>query len=50
MTGALLALTLVAAPLVWMLARRRHGFPALARREAGPEVDAGRPDSEPASV
>ena len=34
LTGVLLALTLVAAPLVWMLARRRHGFPAVARRES----------------
>jgi uncharacterized protein len=34
-TGLLLGLTLVAAPLLWMLARRRHGFPALARREDG---------------
>ena len=33
LAGALLGLTLVAAPLVWMLARRRHGFPAVARRE-----------------
>jgi uncharacterized membrane protein YfcA len=39
MTGLLLALTLVAAPLVWMVARRRHGFPALARREADRESD-----------
>ena len=31
-TGAILAALLVLAPLLWMLVRRRHGFPALARR------------------
>jgi len=31
-TGLILALVLVFAPLLWMLVRRRHGFPALARR------------------
>jgi len=31
-TGIALALVLVFAPLAWMLVRRRHGFPALARR------------------
>ena len=31
-TGAVLAALLVLAPLLWMLVRRRHGFPALARR------------------
>jgi uncharacterized protein len=30
-TGLALALVLVFAPLLWMLVRRRHGFPALAR-------------------
>jgi uncharacterized protein len=33
LTGLLLGLTLVLAPLLWMVARRRHGFPAVARRE-----------------
>jgi uncharacterized protein len=31
-TGLALALVLVFAPLLWMLIRRRHGFPALASR------------------
>jgi uncharacterized membrane protein YfcA len=31
-TGLTLALVLVLAPLLWMLVRRRHGFPALASR------------------
>jgi uncharacterized membrane protein YfcA len=31
-TGIVLSLVLVFAPLAWMLVRRRHGFPALARR------------------
>jgi uncharacterized membrane protein YfcA len=31
-TGLTLALVLVVAPLLWMLVRRRHGFPALASR------------------
>jgi uncharacterized membrane protein YfcA len=31
-TGLILALVLVVAPLLWMLIRRRHGFPALASR------------------
>jgi uncharacterized membrane protein YfcA len=34
-TGLILALVLVFAPLLWMLVRRRHGFPALARRARG---------------
>jgi len=33
LTGLLLGLTLVLSPLLWMVARRRHGFPAVARRE-----------------
>ena len=32
-TGIILALVAVIAPVVWMLVRRRHGFPALARRK-----------------
>jgi hypothetical protein len=35
-TGIVLALVLVFAPLAWMLVRRRHGFPALARRSRRP--------------
>jgi uncharacterized membrane protein YfcA len=31
-TGIVLALVLVVAPVLWMLVRRRHGFPALASR------------------
>jgi uncharacterized membrane protein YfcA len=31
-TGLVLALVAVVAPLLWMLVRRRHGFPALASR------------------
>ena len=31
-TGLILGLVLVFAPLLWMLVRRRHGFPALASR------------------
>jgi uncharacterized membrane protein YfcA len=34
-TGLALALVLVFAPLLWMLVRRRHGFPALARSGRG---------------
>jgi uncharacterized membrane protein YfcA len=30
-TATILAITLVFAPVLWMLVRRRHGFPALAR-------------------
>ena len=48
MTGLLLALTLIAAPLLWMAARRRHGFPALAPRKADQGAD--EPDTEPAAV
>jgi uncharacterized membrane protein YfcA len=32
-TGVLLAVALLVAPPLWMLVRRRHGFPMLARRE-----------------
>jgi uncharacterized membrane protein YfcA len=32
-TGVLLAVTLLVAPPLWMLVRRRHGFPMLARQE-----------------
>jgi uncharacterized protein len=31
-TGIILALVLVVAPVLWMLVRRRHGFPAIASR------------------
>jgi uncharacterized membrane protein YfcA len=34
-TGLALALVAVFAPLLWMLVRRRHGFPALARSNRG---------------
>lgn len=52
--GVLLAITLVAAPLVWMAARRNLGLPALARTErriAAEATDgAGIAGDEPASV
>ena len=31
-TGIVLAAVLIVAPLLWMVVRRRHGFPALAPR------------------
>jgi thiol:disulfide interchange protein len=31
-TAIILAIVLVFAPVLWMLVRRRHGFPPLARR------------------
>jgi uncharacterized protein len=34
-TGIILALVAVIAPVLWMLVRRRHGFPALAPRKSG---------------
>jgi len=34
-TGIILALVVVFAPVLWMLVRRRHGFPALASRRSG---------------
>jgi uncharacterized membrane protein YfcA len=34
-TGILLALVVVFAPVLWMLVRRRHGFPALASTRSG---------------
>jgi uncharacterized protein len=34
-TGILLALVVVIAPVLWMLVRRRHGFPALASGSSG---------------
>jgi uncharacterized membrane protein YfcA len=34
-TGIILALVVVFAPVLWMLVRRRHGFPALASRKSG---------------
>ena len=36
-TGPVLLAVAIVAPLVWMIVRRRHGFPALARGER-PEV------------
>ena len=35
-TGLVLLAAAILAPLVWMIVRRRHGFPALARGD-GPE-------------
>jgi uncharacterized protein len=34
-TGIVLALVAVIAPVLWMLVRRHHGFPALARKSSG---------------
>jgi uncharacterized protein len=34
-TGIILLLALVIAPIVWMVVRRRYGFPALASRAHG---------------
>lgn len=46
-TGIILAALLVVAPLLWMLTRRRLGFPALARRtratDADPDPEVGHP-------
>jgi uncharacterized membrane protein YfcA len=36
-TGIILAAVLIVAPLLWMVVRRRHGFPALAPRGSPPE-------------
>jgi hypothetical protein len=36
-TGIILLAVLIVAPLVWMVVRRRHGFPALAARGATDE-------------
>jgi uncharacterized membrane protein YfcA len=33
-TGVILLIVAFVAPLLWMIVRRRHGFPALARRDA----------------
>jgi hypothetical protein len=35
-TGLVLLAVAIVAPLTWMIVRRRHGFPALARGD-GPE-------------
>ena len=35
-TGIILGLVLIIAPVLWMLVRRHHGFPALARRTRRP--------------
>ena len=58
-TVAILGVTLVAGPLLWMLARRRLGLPALAPRstrsvtrasiQAGRSVRSGEPVTEPGS-
>ena len=42
-TGVVLAGLVVVAPLLWMLTRRRLGFPALARRARPAERDDDRP-------
>ena len=35
-TGIILGVVLLLAPVLWMLVRRYHGFPALARRARRP--------------
>jgi hypothetical protein len=35
-TGVVLLVSLIVAPFLWMLVRRHHGFPALARVSAAP--------------
>ena len=32
-TGIILLLVLLIAPVLWMMVRRHHGFPAIARRQ-----------------
>jgi uncharacterized protein len=52
-TALVLVALLLTAPPVWMLIRRRHGFPALARQERGAAGDTSGGtdhDSEPESV
>ena len=41
LTGAVLVVALLVAPVLWMLVRRHFGFPALARRTAGTTAGAG---------
>jgi uncharacterized membrane protein YfcA len=48
-TGIILGLTLLFAPLLWMLVRRHYGFPALARRASGPAAGASSPQGKAAS-
>ena len=43
-TGITLALALVIAPVLWMLVRRRHGFPALASKTAAHDREHPRGD------
>lgn len=40
-TGTILIVVLAVAPVLWMLVRRHHGFPALARRNRPPAVPEG---------
>jgi uncharacterized membrane protein YfcA len=47
LTGLILAGVLSIAPPIWMLIRRRHGFPALARREPVNPADEASPASSP---
>ena len=39
-TGIILLLVLLIAPVLWMLVRRKHGFPAIARRQRPSEATA----------
>jgi uncharacterized membrane protein YfcA len=49
-TGAVLLLVLLVAPLLWMLVRRRHGFPAIAPRGRGRASDAVEGPVEPVAA
>jgi uncharacterized membrane protein YfcA len=49
-TGAVLLLVLLVAPILWMLIRRRHGFPAIAPRGRGRSSDVDEGKLEPAAT
>jgi uncharacterized membrane protein YfcA len=49
-TGAALLLVLLVAPVLWMLIRRRHGFPALAPRRRRREPHVAEGQVEPAAA
>ena len=41
-TGIILSLVLLVAPVMWMLVRRHHGFPALASKRRAKNPTGGR--------
>jgi uncharacterized membrane protein YfcA len=49
-TGAILLLVLLVAPVLWMLIRRRHGFPAIAPRSRGRSSGVDEGQLEPAAT